>query len=117
MILVGESHKMRRKPCLSATLSTTDITWTRTRSGPALRGNRPATNRHSHCLASLKIEIHIIHENSVPTSRQHRVSITTTKQVMVFTELLFLNDLIFGLFVNPAVWRREPTMHAGQRWQ
>jgi hypothetical protein len=38
----------RRKTCLSATLSTTNLTWTDPGSNPGLRGERPATNRLSH---------------------------------------------------------------------
>jgi hypothetical protein len=38
----------RRKTCPSATLSTTNLTWTDPGSNPGLRGKRPATNRLSH---------------------------------------------------------------------
>jgi hypothetical protein len=38
----------RRKTCPSATLSTTNLTWTDLGSNPGLRGERPATNRLSH---------------------------------------------------------------------
>jgi hypothetical protein len=38
----------RRKTCPSATLSTTNLTWTDPGSNPGLRGERPATNRLSH---------------------------------------------------------------------
>jgi hypothetical protein len=38
----------RRKTCPSATLSTTNLTWTDPESNPGLRGERPATNRLSH---------------------------------------------------------------------
>jgi hypothetical protein len=38
----------RRKPCPSATLSTTNSTWTDPGSNPGLRSERPATNRLSH---------------------------------------------------------------------
>jgi hypothetical protein len=38
----------RRKTCLSATLSTANLTWTDLGSNPGLRGERPATDRLSH---------------------------------------------------------------------
>jgi hypothetical protein len=38
----------RRKTCPSATLSTTNLTWTDPGSSPGVRGERPATNRLSH---------------------------------------------------------------------
>jgi hypothetical protein len=38
----------RRKTCPSATLSTTNLTWTDPGSNPGLRGERPATNCLSH---------------------------------------------------------------------
>jgi hypothetical protein len=46
------------KTCASATLSTTNPTWTDPGSNPGVRGERPATNRLSHGTAyiiSLKI--------------------------------------------------------------
>jgi hypothetical protein len=46
---------IRRQTCPSATLSTTNVTWTDPGSNPGLRGERPATNRLSHGTAlSLK---------------------------------------------------------------
>ena len=44
MKLTGENRNTRGKTCPSATLSTTNPTWT----DPGLRGERPATNRLSH---------------------------------------------------------------------
>jgi hypothetical protein len=44
MKLTGENRNTGRKTCPSATLSTTNPTWT----DPGLRGERPATNRLSH---------------------------------------------------------------------
>jgi hypothetical protein len=38
----------RGETCPSATLSTTNLTWTDPGSNPGLRGERPATNRLSH---------------------------------------------------------------------
>jgi hypothetical protein len=42
------SRGIRRKTRPSATLSTTDLTWTGPGEIPGLRGERPATNRLSH---------------------------------------------------------------------
>jgi hypothetical protein len=48
MKLTGENRSTRRKPRPSATLFTTNPTWTYPGSNPGLRGERPATNRLSH---------------------------------------------------------------------
>jgi len=48
MILTGENRSTRKKTCLRATLSTTNLTWTELESKPGLRSGRPATNRLSH---------------------------------------------------------------------
>jgi hypothetical protein len=50
MKLTGEnrSRPTPGKICPSATLSTTNPTWTVPGSNPDLRGERPATNRLSH---------------------------------------------------------------------
>jgi hypothetical protein len=45
MVLTGETRSAGRKNCLSANLSTTDLTGTGLGSNPHLRGDRPATNR------------------------------------------------------------------------
>jgi hypothetical protein len=47
MKLTGENRSTRRKTCPSATLSTTNPTWTDPWSKPGLRDGRPATNRLS----------------------------------------------------------------------
>jgi hypothetical protein len=47
MKLTGENQSIRGKTCPSATLSTTNPTWTDPGSNPGLRGGRPATNRLS----------------------------------------------------------------------
>jgi hypothetical protein len=48
MKLTGENQSTLRKSCHSATLSTTNPTWTDPGSNPGLHGERPATNRLSH---------------------------------------------------------------------
>jgi hypothetical protein len=48
MKLTGENRSTRRKTCPSATLSTTNPTWTDPGSNPGLRGERLATNRLSN---------------------------------------------------------------------
>jgi hypothetical protein len=48
MKLTEENRSTRRKTCPSATLSTTNPTWTDPGSNPDLRSDRPATNRLSH---------------------------------------------------------------------
>jgi hypothetical protein len=49
----------RRKTCPSATLSTTNPTWTDPGSKPGLRSGRPATNRLSHDTAILTLTCRI----------------------------------------------------------
>jgi hypothetical protein len=48
MKLTGENRSTRGKTCPSATLSTTNPTWTDPGLSPGLRGERLATNRLSH---------------------------------------------------------------------
>jgi hypothetical protein len=48
MILTGENQSTRGRTSPSATLSTTNPTWTDLGSNPYLRGGRLATNRLSH---------------------------------------------------------------------
>jgi hypothetical protein len=48
MKLTGENLRTRGKSFPSATLSTTNPTWTDPGSNPGLRGERPATKRLSH---------------------------------------------------------------------
>jgi hypothetical protein len=48
MKLTGENRSIREKTCPSATLSTTNPTWTNPGSNPGLRCERPATDRLSH---------------------------------------------------------------------
>jgi hypothetical protein len=52
MILAGENRSTWGKTCPSATLSTTNPTWTHPGSNRDLRGERPATNRLSHGTAN-----------------------------------------------------------------
>jgi hypothetical protein len=58
--------RTRRKPCPSATLSTTNPTWTDQGANPGLRGERPATNHLSHATAPINLTFHLMHvENSL----------------------------------------------------
>jgi hypothetical protein len=45
MKLTGEKRSTRGKTCPSATLSTTNPTWTDPGSNPRLRGKKPVANR------------------------------------------------------------------------
>jgi hypothetical protein len=63
MKLTGENRSTRRKTCLSATLSTTNPTWTDQGSNLGLRGDRPATNRLSHGTANCNIMAYINNQN------------------------------------------------------
>jgi hypothetical protein len=44
----GKLKYLGVKTCPSATLSTTNLTWTEPGSNPGFRGERPVTNRLSH---------------------------------------------------------------------
>jgi hypothetical protein len=48
MKLTRQNRSTRRETCPSATLSTTNATWTDPGSTPGLRDERQATNRLSH---------------------------------------------------------------------
>jgi hypothetical protein len=56
--LTGENRSTWRKTCPSATLSTTNPTWTDPRWNRGLRGESPATNRLSHGTASCATSCH-----------------------------------------------------------
>jgi hypothetical protein len=55
MKFTGENRCTRGETCPSATLSTTNPTWTDPGWNPGLRGERPATNRLSHGTAKLEL--------------------------------------------------------------
>ena len=61
MKLTGENRSTQEKTCPSATLSTTNPTWTAPGSNPSLAGERPATNRLSHGTA-LMFSLFVIQE-------------------------------------------------------
>ena len=48
MTLTRENRASRTKPCPSATMPTTNLTWTELEPKPGLRSETPATNRLSH---------------------------------------------------------------------
>jgi hypothetical protein len=50
IILTGENRRTRRRTCPSATLCTTNSTWTVLSANPGLRGEKPATNRLSYAI-------------------------------------------------------------------
>jgi hypothetical protein len=54
MKLTRENRRTRAKTCPSATLPTTNPTWTDPGSNPGLRGGRPAANRLSHGTADFR---------------------------------------------------------------
>jgi hypothetical protein len=60
MKLTGENRSTRRETCPSATLSTTNPTWTDLGSIPGLCGGRPSTNRLSHGTALAQARADII---------------------------------------------------------
>jgi hypothetical protein len=62
MILTGENRRTQRKPCSSATLSTTNPTWIDPGANPELRGERPATNDLSDDTALLE-NVRLFHIN------------------------------------------------------
>jgi hypothetical protein len=68
----------RRKTCPSATLSTTNRTWTDPVSNTGIRGERPATNRLSHGTA---LEEHPMNQNNKSKIRLHVTSNVLRKSV------------------------------------
>jgi hypothetical protein len=76
MKLTGENQSTWGKTCPSATLSTTNPTWTDAGSNPGLRGERPATNRLSHGTALRQCSFRsVVH--CVETEREKRLSVVT----------------------------------------
>jgi hypothetical protein len=57
MIFTGENQRTRRKTCPSATLSTTNPTWTDPRVNLDLHSERPANDGLRHGTASSNIKI------------------------------------------------------------
>jgi hypothetical protein len=59
MKLTGENRSTRGKTCPSATLSTTNPTWTDPGSNPGLRDGMAAANRLSHVTVMHLINVNI----------------------------------------------------------
>jgi hypothetical protein len=57
VILTGETRNTPRKTCPSATVFTTNSTWTGRGLNPGFRGERPATNRVSFGIADYQLLI------------------------------------------------------------
>jgi hypothetical protein len=75
MKLTGENRNTWGKTCPSATLSTTNPTWTDLGSNSALRGERPATNRLSHGTAHHNIS------NVMSLTQENRVDLHSVGSV------------------------------------
>jgi hypothetical protein len=69
MKLTGENRSTREKTCPSATLPTTNPTWTDPGSNPGLRGERPTSNRLSHDTALSKRDLSIWTRALIVTAR------------------------------------------------
>jgi hypothetical protein len=70
-----EKPTTRRKTCPSATLSTTNFTWTDPGSNPGLRGERPATNRLNHGTAKRLVAsqvYHVVISTNIRVNRMYR---------------------------------------------
>jgi hypothetical protein len=94
MILTGENRSTPGKTCPSATLSTTNPTWTDQGSNPGLRDGRPATNRLSHgtaCIVALVIE----HANRI-LFPPHFIVIWGLSGCIIFFPHYLINSTIFG---------------------
>jgi hypothetical protein len=57
MVLTRENRSTWRKTCLSATLSTTNRTWTGLGLNPGLRSERPATGRYLFSVPSMMVYV------------------------------------------------------------
>jgi hypothetical protein len=80
MKLTGENRSTRGKNCSSATLSTTNPTWTDPGSNPSLRGERPATNRLSRGAAYPLCTIMRLKVGSVGATVPEKYSATLTRR-------------------------------------
>jgi hypothetical protein len=60
MILTGETEELE-KTCPSATLSTTNPTWTDPGTDPGLRSESPTSNRHGHSHVLSRVYVSNIH--------------------------------------------------------
>jgi hypothetical protein len=69
--LTGENRSTRGKTCPSATLSTTNPTWTDPGSNLVLRVERPATNRLSHDTATSPLMDPVLSQAKHCTSSQY----------------------------------------------
>jgi hypothetical protein len=67
----GRKRSARRKICLSATLPPASPIWTERVSNPALRGDRPLTNRLNHGTAKIWIKFNKVNAYE----RGNRISI------------------------------------------
>jgi hypothetical protein len=74
MILTGENQKLGEKTCTSATLSTTSPTWTDPGANLGLCGERSATNRLSHCTATVLTDREWQRSCHVPDKTTHGLS-------------------------------------------
>jgi len=87
MILTGQNRITLREICPSATLSTTNITWTEVGSKACLLDERPATNRlrRGTDFRSIKLT-EIIFRESAPTSQTTKSSpLSKSNHLMYFT--------------------------------
>jgi hypothetical protein len=87
MKLTWENRSSRRKTCLSATLSTTNPTWTDPGSNPGLRGGRPTTNRLNHGSAKF-MSLRVTHKSHA------RVTLTSWKFDFLFLKSKWRNASI-----------------------
>jgi hypothetical protein len=100
MALTGKIRITRRKTCLSAILSTINITVTGLGSTPGLRFVRLATNRLSHG-AAIRIHINLNYTKIYPVPRsKHSVSVTNTSQLMLYREIIAVCSHIHTKHIN-----------------
>jgi hypothetical protein len=113
MKLTGEDRSTRGKTCPSATLSTTNPTWTDPGSKPGLRGERPATSRLSHGTAkaynfSMQHVTYKIHNNYRNTAYvglvTYLVFVSSQSHVVQFRQ-----KFCYSVFAIVTEWRMNNT--------
>jgi hypothetical protein len=99
MKLTGDNRSTRGKTCPSATLSTTNPTWTNPGSNPGLRGERPATNRLSHGTAfpSVPTTANISFRDAVLLHEVHNDEIVSLRMTVVQSTKVAKDPKVFSI--------------------
>jgi hypothetical protein len=123
-LFTGQNRRTQRKAYPSATLSTTNRTWTDPGANPVFRGQRPVTNRLSHGKAerqsSYYFKTHIpirLGPHHFTETRNWIMSATRTRRKLNFS-CMWVSVELHNLFSSPNVirqiqWKTEVDMACG----